>query len=134
MLGQLEVEGRLTAYGAWLRRLQAGLDYLHAIEMLHSHPDGPFVMCDAVSAHKLLSQFLISDQLRLLLNDIDALPAVKPGTGGILCGHRALPNTPFQAPEQIWPFPDRPFRCGSGLGAGAQKNKLLQILILIRAG
>lgn len=58
-------------------RLLAGHDFLSAIVLLHSGPMGVRVMCDAKEGpQKLLSQFVVDDDYRLLLNDLDATPLV----------------------------------------------------------
>lgn len=58
-------------------------------------------MCDSNDLMKTLSQFLITDQLHVVVNDLDALPEVKNGNL-IKCGHRQLFGE-FVAPEQLWP-------------------------------
>ncbi|EGD73150.1 hypothetical protein PTSG_04862 [Salpingoeca rosetta] len=72
-------------------RLQLVEDYASILVHLHhqASSNGAFVMCDADSVGKLLSQFLISDDYRLILNDVDALPLATP-THKIKCGHREL--------------------------------------------
>ena len=70
-------------------------------------------MCDSNDVLKMLSQFLITDDLRLIVNDVDALPKVDRETGEkILCGHREIGadnDDDYVAPEQRWPFPDLAF-------------------------
>ena len=58
----------------WLVRLRLGYDYLNILHYLHGQPAGALVMCDGNKRDKLLSQFLVSDDLHLILNDVDALP------------------------------------------------------------
>ena len=101
--------------------LKLCLHYVDLINFFHTHPSGPLVMCDSNSLEKLLSQFLLSlddvkadtqstdsltSGLRLIANDLDALPSVK--RNGIKCGSRQIFGT-FAAPEQHWPYLDRPF-------------------------
>eukprot|EP00043_Microstomoeca_roanoka_P014265 m.141083 g.141083 ORF g.141083 m.141083 type:complete len:362 (-) comp15971_c0_seq24:911-1996(-) len=83
-------------------------DYASILVYLHhqASSEGSYVMCDAITVDKLLSQFLISDDYRLILNDVDALPLATGKT--IKCGHRQLSGD-FVAPEQRWPHPNRPF-------------------------
>ena len=65
-----------------------GLDFVRAIAYVHTHSR---VMCDSNDLLKMLSQFLITDDLRLILNDVDALPQVDHANGDkILCGHRQI--------------------------------------------
>lgn len=72
------------------------IDYVEIIAMLHEHS---MVMCDSNTLGKTLSQFMITDDLRLVLNDCDALPRVPSDGGGIQCGPRPLAGD-FIAPEQ----------------------------------
>ncbi len=69
-------------------------------------------MCDGDYTAKLLSQFLIRDDYRLIVNDLDALPEVdRISTKFIKCGPRQFsPQNTFVAPEQLWPHADKPFR------------------------
>lgn len=83
-------------------------------------------MCDAREGpSKLLSQYLVDDEYRLLLNDLDATPLVRPNTTvttnhtpvpGVpqpptvaKCGHQQFGALDFVAPEQLWPQPSIPF-------------------------
>ncbi|XP_046384640.1 protein O-mannose kinase-like [Ischnura elegans] len=59
-------------------------------------------MCDSNDLQKLLSQFLVTDELSLILNDLDAIPVVTEG--GVKCGHQELKGD-FVAPEQQWRLP-----------------------------
>ena len=70
-------------------------------------------MCDAREGpSKLLSQYLVDDEYRLLLNDLDAAPLVHTNARVptvAKCGHRQFGETDFVAPEQLWPHPLLPF-------------------------
>jgi len=69
-------------------RFRMCLDFVRAIAYVHTHSR---VMCDSNDLLKMLSQFLITDDLRLILNDVDALPQVDHANGDkILCGHRQI--------------------------------------------
>eukprot|EP00048_Salpingoeca_helianthica_P007005 m.105495 g.105495 ORF g.105495 m.105495 type:complete len:351 (+) comp14196_c0_seq5:99-1151(+) len=97
---------------AWPARVRLAMDYVEIMRYLHNNSAGTRVMCDGNSLGKLLSQFLITTDHRLLLNDVDATPLVSRATGVLIkCGHRQTrrDNTLFVAPEQLWPFPHRPF-------------------------
>ncbi|ESO90283.1 hypothetical protein LOTGIDRAFT_123453 [Lottia gigantea] len=84
-------------------RFKFCLEYIEIIEFLHTRPEGKFVMCDSNDPVKALSQFLIRDDLTLLLNDADALPVVDRVTENLVkCGHRELTGD-YVAPEQLWP-------------------------------
>ena len=91
----------------WNMRIQFIRDYLSIIEYLHNSPIGTRVMCDTNDLQKTLSQFLITDDFRLIVNDLDALPEVM-NNGTVKCGHRELFGD-FVAPEQLWPYEDRGF-------------------------
>ena len=85
------------------------LNYVRIIHYLHTSPIGTRVMCDSNDLHKTLSQFLVTSDLKVVINDLDALPLVDSSTGlRITCGHRELVGD-FIAPEQLWPYPEREF-------------------------
>lgn len=55
----------------------------------------------------------VTDDFRLLLNDVDATPLVSRASNHLIkCGHREIrrDSTLFVPPEQLWPFPDQPFK------------------------
>lgn len=94
---------------SWHTRLQLAIDYVAFLAYLHSSPAGIRVMCDSNDLHKTLSQFLLASDMRLLANDLDALPEVEKGALGVKCGHHELTGD-FVAPEQLWPYgEDVPF-------------------------
>lgn len=72
--------------------------YARVIEHLHNSPFGKRTMCDSNDLHKLLSQFLIDDNLNIIANDLDALPDAATST--IQCGNRSLIGD-LLAPEQL---------------------------------
>ncbi|GIX94496.1 protein O-mannose kinase [Caerostris extrusa] len=84
-------------------RLDLCISYVSVINFLHTSPVGVRVMCDSNSLEKTLSQFLLTDDLKIVVNDLDATPEVNESQKGILCGNRALWNS-FVAPEQLWPY------------------------------
>lgn len=86
-------------------RLDLCLNYIRIIDFLHNSPIGVRVMCDSNTLEKTLSQYLVTNELGLVLNDLDALPQVV--NEGVKCGPRQLFGQ-FVAPEQLWPY-DRPF-------------------------
>ncbi|RZF34175.1 hypothetical protein LSTR_LSTR003585 [Laodelphax striatellus] len=79
-------------------RLKLCINYAEILQMLHSGPYGTRVACDSNSLDKLLSQFLVTSDLKLIVNDVDALPQVQ-ANASILCGSRRLAGD-FVAPEQ----------------------------------
>ncbi|GFS81113.1 protein O-mannose kinase [Nephila pilipes] len=87
-------------------RLDLCINYAAIINFLHSSPVGNRVMCDSNSLEKTLSQFLITDDFRIVVNDLDATPEVTYVSGeekGVICGNKALEGS-FVAPEQLWPY------------------------------
>ncbi|XP_028848884.1 protein O-mannose kinase [Denticeps clupeoides] len=86
----------------WQTRLHLVLDYVAFLSFLHNSPVGSRVMCDSNDLGKTLSQFLLTSDLRLVANDLDALPEVPRGGQGVKCGPRELTGD-FVAPEQLWP-------------------------------
>ncbi|GFO48410.1 protein o-mannose kinase [Plakobranchus ocellatus] len=88
-----------------IQRFRMCLEFVHVLNILHSHADGPRVMCDANYPEKALSQFLLSNNLSLILNDVDALPQVNRKSGKFVkCGHRELQGdylAPEQSPQQF---------------------------------
>ncbi|XP_032222072.2 protein O-mannose kinase isoform X2 [Nematostella vectensis] len=97
-------------YNTTKTRFQLSLDYVKSLFYLHNSPLGTRVMCDTNDLEKTLSQYLITDDFHLVLNDLDALPEVEHSKNKeIKCGHREIQGD-FVAPEQLWPFEDKDFR------------------------
>ena len=93
-------------------RLKFCLNYARILELLHDGPGGTRVMCDSNDLEKLLSQMLITDDLKLIINDLDALPLVDKNSGlKVKCGERQILGE-FVAPEQKWPY-SGPFRAAA---------------------
>lgn len=85
-------------------RVKLCLNYALLLQYLHNSPFGTRVFCDSNDLLKLLSQLLVTDNLTLVLNDVDALSEVNQKQNvTIKCGHQRLTGT-FVAPEQLWPF------------------------------
>lgn len=91
----------------WRLRVQLTEDYLSIMEYLHNSPIGTRVMCDSNDLEKTLSQFLITDDFRMVVNDLDALPEITTN-GTVKCGTWQL-HGDFVAPEQLWPHENRAF-------------------------
>lgn len=101
---------RYQSINTWQHRLQLALDYV-GINFLHNSPLGTLVMCDSSDLPKTLSQYLLTANFSIVLNDLDALPLVNHSSGALVkCGHRELRGD-FVAPEQLWPYgEDVPFQ------------------------
>ena len=113
-LGNLEATLNLAKYhslNTWQHRLQLALGYVAILDFLHRSPLGTLVMCDSSDLPKTLSQYLLTANFSIVLNDLDALPLVNHSSGALVkCGHREL-HGDFVAPEQLWPFgEDVPFQ------------------------
>uniref|UniRef100_A0A1A8BHS5 Protein O-mannose kinase n=1 Tax=Nothobranchius kadleci TaxID=1051664 RepID=A0A1A8BHS5_NOTKA len=90
-------------YNTWSLRLRLATDYVTILHYLHNSPAGRRVMCDSNSLEKTLSQFLLTNDFHVVVNDLDALPEVNWSRGLLVkCGHRELTGD-FVAPEQLWP-------------------------------
>ncbi|KAJ7337124.1 hypothetical protein OS493_009976 [Desmophyllum pertusum] len=100
-LDQLLKQPELSHYNNIQTRLQLSVDYVKIMNYLHNSPVGILVMCDAAYLGRLLSQFLITDDLRLVVNDLDYTPDVTQ-ENGILC-HQKKGLGKFVAPEERWP-------------------------------
>uniref|UniRef100_A0A8C6S9U5 Protein O-mannose kinase n=1 Tax=Neogobius melanostomus TaxID=47308 RepID=A0A8C6S9U5_9GOBI len=103
-LDQLLSQEHYLKHNTWQVRLRLAMDYVSILHYLHTSPAGCRVMCDSNSLEKTLSQFLLTNDLHLVVNDLDALPQVDKYHGVLVkCGHRELIGD-FVAPEQLWPF------------------------------
>lgn len=76
-------------------RFKYCIQYVKIINFLHQNS---LVMCDSNSLVKTLTQYLINDNLEIILNDMDALPVVTE-KNKILCGNQII-KSDFVAPEQ----------------------------------
>ncbi|KAM9330028.1 protein O-mannose kinase-like [Gastrophryne carolinensis] len=112
-LRNLDITFNLPKYqklNTWQNRLELAIDYVSIIRYLHNSPLGARVMCDSNDLEKLLSQYLLTSDFHLVVNDLDALPLVKKENGGLVtCGPERITGD-FVAPEQLWPYgPDVEF-------------------------
>ncbi|XP_042299932.1 protein O-mannose kinase [Sceloporus undulatus] len=88
----------------WYNRFLLAIGYVSIIHYLHYSPLGTFVMCDSNDLDKVLSQYLLTSNFHVVVNDLDALPLVNKDAGELIkCGHRELQGE-FVAPEQLWPY------------------------------
>ncbi|XP_029900866.1 protein O-mannose kinase [Myripristis murdjan] len=105
-LDNVLAQDRHRQHDTWQVRLRLAVDYVSILHYLHNSPVGCRVMCDSNSLEKTLSQFLLTNDFHLVVNDLDALPEVHSSRGQLVkCGHRELTGD-FVAPEQLWPFSD----------------------------
>ncbi|XP_013397922.1 protein O-mannose kinase [Lingula anatina] len=102
-------EENFEKYNNIATRFRLCIRYAEITAFLHSSPSGVRVMCDTNDLNKTLDQFLLTNDLNIVVNDLDALPQVDKENGKLVkCGHRELFGE-FVAPEQLWPFEDRNF-------------------------
>uniref|UniRef100_A0A8C8S9C0 Protein O-mannose kinase n=1 Tax=Pelusios castaneus TaxID=367368 RepID=A0A8C8S9C0_9SAUR len=95
---------KYKGWNTWHRRFMLAIDYVSIIHYLHNSPLGTLVMCDSNDLEKVLSQYLLTSDFHILVNDLDALPLVNKNIGSLVkCGHRELQGE-FVAPEQLWPY------------------------------
>ena len=88
-------------------RFRLAMDYVQILAHLHSNITETFVLCNSHSLSLLLSQFLITEDLRLVLGAYDNLPALNAGSKNldakVKCSQKELKGG-FVAPEQKWPY------------------------------
>ena len=84
----------------WVVRFKLMIDYARVLNYLHQHPTGPYILCNSHSIDHLLSQFIVSEHLELLLANFDNLPRNELP---VVCSRQELKGD-FVAPEQKWPY------------------------------
>uniref|UniRef100_A0A8D0GYS5 Protein O-mannose kinase n=1 Tax=Sphenodon punctatus TaxID=8508 RepID=A0A8D0GYS5_SPHPU len=95
---------KYKSLNTWQRRFMLAIDYVNVLRYLHNSPLGTLVMCDSNDLEKVLSQYLLTSDFHIVVNDLDALPLVDKSSGRLVkCGHRELQGD-FVAPEQRWPY------------------------------
>lgn len=91
---------QLSQYNNIQTRFRLFVDYVKVMNYLHNSPIGTIVMCDTANIVKALSQYLITDDFHLVVNDLDNTPLVAEADG-ILCRHRrATESNSWFSPEQ----------------------------------
>uniref|UniRef100_A0A0A9YJJ6 Protein kinase domain-containing protein n=2 Tax=Lygus hesperus TaxID=30085 RepID=A0A0A9YJJ6_LYGHE len=77
------------------------INYIEILKFIHNSPIGMRLNCDSNSIEKILSQLLVTDELNLVLNDVDALPELNANFS-ITCGRNiSLTSAPLSPPELI---------------------------------
>lgn len=97
-----QLDSFLTEVGCdnWMVRFKLAIDYVRILNYLHLHSSGPYVLCNSHSIALLLSQFVVSQHMQLLLANFDNLPY---GQLPVVCSQQQL-HGDFVAPEQKWPY------------------------------
>ena len=98
---QLDVILNSTGCNNWKSRFSLSMDYVRVLHHIHTKPRGRLTLCNSHTLHQLLTQFVVTEDLRLKLAGYDNLPVVV--SSGIKCSKSELHGN-FVAPEQKWPF------------------------------
>ncbi|XP_061179482.1 protein O-mannose kinase-like [Saccostrea echinata] len=95
-------------------RFQLCIDFVQIMTIFHSGQGGKvYAHCDGNSIHIVLWQYLLTDDFRLVISDVDALVDLEILNG--VTKRKVCPvesrnySVPFNAPEQHWPFKKKPF-------------------------
>jgi len=95
------------------QRTDIAVQVVDAIGYVHNSPSGSRINCDMNTVGQALAQFIVLDDFRVVLNDVDDLP---PGDSKsriksqCIVGRHNVNGTAdhsFEAPERRWPWPDR---------------------------
>lgn len=99
-LGRLLKKPEFSHFNNIQIRFQLVVDYVKIMKYMHNSSIGIRVMCDSGTMGKLLSQYLITDDFHLVVNDLDNTPDVRQ-VDGIVCNHKnARESNLWFAPEQ----------------------------------
>ncbi|XP_061179485.1 protein O-mannose kinase-like [Saccostrea echinata] len=95
-------------------RFQLCLDFIYIMLLLHSGLGGKvYAHCDGNAVSILRWQYLLTDDFRLVISDVDALVDFEILNG--VTKKKVCPvesrnySVPFNAPEQHWPYGQEPF-------------------------
>lgn len=84
---------------------QLCVNYIEILNFIHNSPIGVRVNCDSDSVEKILSQILVTRNLTLVLNDVDALPEMTPNST-ITCGMNNRNHSKLLLPPELTPIRD----------------------------
>ena len=103
----------LSTYNNIQTRFQLAVDYVRIMNYLHNSPIGVRVMCDGSNPRKLLSQYLITDDFHMIVNDVDNLEKVTENGG---CAKRPNVSQALQREKERrgWPKEGQPLQFGFG--------------------
>jgi glycoprotein-mannosyl O6-kinase len=111
LLDAQDIENRLEEYPAYntlSTRMQLCISYVDILTVLHSGIDGKiYVQCDAPFLNKLIQQFLVTEDFRLVLSDVDSMETIVlngPNRQLIRCIDWGELHGYFPAPEELWPY------------------------------
>jgi len=95
------------------QRTDIALQVTDAIGYIHNSPGGSRINCDMNTVGQALAQFIVLEDFRVVLNDVDDLP---PGDSKLnlksqcVIGRHNVNSSAdhsFEAPERRWPWPDK---------------------------
>ena len=84
-----------------------------AIGYIHNSPGGSKINCDMNTVGQALAQFIVLEDFRVVLNDVDDLPAGDSNRNiksqCVVGRHNinSYADHSFEAPERRWPWPDK---------------------------
>ena len=84
-----------------------------AIGYIHNSPDGGRINCDMNTVGQALAQFIVLEDFRVVLNDVDDLPKgdsrLNIKSQCVVGRHNinSSADHSFEAPERRWPWPDK---------------------------
>lgn len=78
--GDLRTFLHTPEFAPWstLKRFQFATQLVEAFDYLHNSPIGTRINCDMNRLHRAMSQFLVTHDYRIVLNDLDDIPLVTP--------------------------------------------------------
>ena len=97
------------------QRVKLALSFLNTFKFLHNSPTGTRINCDMNALHRALTQFLVTKDFEVVLNDLDDVPVVSKtsrcewGVNGLIEKNNVVTDTHdeiafksnFLAPEQV---------------------------------
>lgn len=95
------------------QRTDIAVQVVDAIGYVHNSPTGSRINCDMNTVGQALAQFIVLDDFRIVLNDVDDLPVGDSRSrvkSQCIVGRHNINGTAdhsFEAPERRWPWPDR---------------------------
>jgi serine/threonine protein kinase len=95
------------------KRTDLAAQLVDAIDYVHNSPSGSRINCDMNTVGQALAQFVVLDDMRIVLNDVDDLPAgdskAKLKSQCVVGRHNVngTADHSFEAPERRWPWPDK---------------------------
>ena len=113
-LNRLLRRPELSQYNNIQTRLQLSVDFVKIMDYLHNSLIGVRVMCDGPNLHRLLSQYLITDDFHMVMNDVDSLKEVTKDRGckkGLNLSH----SVEKEIEQQRWPKMSEPLASDFGL-------------------